>query len=91
MTQNQTTTGVLWQSTVSPIKPEEQMKASGVAPAKYGYSCKYQVAGLVTWGNDSYGAALRKGKITKVASVDRMTEGSQVLGTGRVCTVVTGQ
>ena len=91
MTQNQTTTGVLWHSTVSPIKPEEQMTASDVAPAKYGYFCKYQVAGLVTWDNDSCGAALRKGKTTKVASVDRMTERSQLLGTGRVYRVFTGQ
>ena len=67
------------------------MKASGVALAKYGYFCNNQVAGLITWGNDSYGAALRKDKITKVASVDRMTDGSQVLCTARVCTVVTGQ
>lgn len=67
------------------------MKASGVAPAKYGYSCRYLVIGLVTWGNDACGAALWKGKTTKVALVHRMIEGTQLLGIGRVCAVVTGQ
>ena len=90
LSQDQTSVGVVWQNTVSPIKPEEQMKASGVVAEKVGYSCKYQIAGLVT-SNDSYGAALRAGDISKVASVDRWTVGSQVLGSGKVCTIITGK
>ena len=91
LSQDQTSVGVVWQNTVSPIKPEEQMKASGVVAEKVGWSCKYQIAGLVTWGDDSYGAALRAGDISKVASVDRWTVGSQVLGSGKVCTIITGK
>jgi hypothetical protein len=46
--------------------------------------------GLVAWGDNSFGSAVREGDITTVSSVDTSTTGVPILGTGSVCTVVEG-
>jgi hypothetical protein len=82
--------GCLYAGVTLPIAPEEQMKASGVVPTKQGTACSWLILGVVYLGDSSYGKALREGRISKVASVDKRLEGSPYFATGRKCTVVTG-
>jgi hypothetical protein len=82
--------GCLYTGVTVPLTPEEQMKASGVVATKQGTACSWSILGLVYIGDSSYGKALREGRISKVASVDKRTEGAPLFLTGRQCTVVTG-
>ena len=57
-------------------------------PYKGGRACSYTILGVVAWGDNSFGRAVREGDITTVASVDTSQTGVPILGTGSVCTVV---
>lgn len=83
--------GVLYTATTSPVKPEEQMKhRQSIRPTKGGRACSYTVLGLVAWGDNSLGKAVRAGDITTVSSVDTSQTGVPIFASGKVCTVVEG-
>ena len=83
--------GAVFNNTTSPVRPEDQMQhRQAVTPTRGGRACSYQVLGVVAWGDNSFGRAIREGDITTVSSVDTSHTGVPILGTGIVCTVVEG-
>ena len=85
------TYGVVFNNTISPVRPEEQMQhRQAITPTRGGRACSYTILGVVAWGDNSFGRAVREGDITTVASVDTSQTGVPILGTGSVCTVVEG-
>lgn len=86
-----TTFGVLYTDTTSPVNPDEQMKhRKTVIPTKGGRACSYSILGLISFGDNSFGKAIRAGNINTVSSVDTSQVGVPFLGTGSVCTIVEG-
>lgn len=86
-----TSFGALFNKTTSPVRPEEQMQhRQAVTPTRGARACSYTVLGLVAWGDNSFGRAVREGDITTVSSVDTSHTGVPILRTGSVCTVVEG-
>jgi sulfite exporter TauE/SafE len=85
------TIGIAFQNTTAPVRPEEQMQhRQAITPTKGGRACSYMLFGLIAWGDNSFGRAVREGDITTVSSVDTSLTGVPILGTGSVCTVVEG-
>ena len=85
------TFGAVFNNTTSPVRPEEQMQhRQAVTPTRGGRACSYTVLGVIAWGDNSFGRAVREGDITTVSSVDTSHTGVPILGTGSVCTVVEG-
>jgi hypothetical protein len=85
------TVGLVFQNTTGPVRPEDQMRErQSITPTRGGRACSYMLLGLVAWGDNSFGTAVREGDITTVSSVDTSTTGVPILGTGSVCTVVEG-
>ena len=85
------TYGVVFNNTTSPVRPEEQMQhRQAVTPTRGGRACSYSVLGVIAWGDNSFGRAVREGDITTVSSVDTSHMGVPILGTGSVCTIVEG-
>ena len=85
------TFGAVFNNTTSPVRPEEQMQhRQAVTPTRGGRACSYTVLGVIAWGDNSFGRAVREGDITTVSSVDTSQIGVPILGTGSVCTVVEG-
>lgn len=86
-----TTLGVVFQNTTAPVRPEDQMRErQSITPSRGGRACSYMLLGLIAWGDNSFGRAVREGDITTVSSVDTSTTGVPILGTGSICTVVEG-
>lgn len=85
------TFGWAFQNTTAPVRPEDQMRErQSITPTRGGRACSYMVLGLVAWGDNSFGRAVREGDITTVSSVDTSLTGVPMLGTGSICTVVEG-
>ena len=85
------TYGAVFTNTTSPVRPEDQMQhRQPITPTRGGRACSYTVLGLVAWGDNSFGRAVREGDITTVSSVDTSQTGVPFLYTGSVCTVVEG-
>ena len=85
------TFGAVFSNTTSPVRPEEQMQhRQAVTPTRGGRACSYSVLGVIAWGDNSFGRAVREGDITTVSSVDTSHMGVPILGTGSVCTIVEG-
>lgn len=83
--------GVVFDDTTVPIRPEEQMKhRKTIRPTKGGRACSYSILGIVSWGDSSFGKAVRAGDISTVSSVDTSHTGVPILQSGKVCTVVEG-
>ena len=83
--------GVVFNNTISPVRPEDQMQhRQAVTPTRGGRACSYTILGVVAWGDNSFGRAVREGDITTVSSVDTSQTGVPILGTGMVCAVVEG-
>jgi len=86
-----TSYGVLYTDIKSPVNPDEQMKhRKSVRPTKGGRACSYTILGLVAFGDNSFGKAVRVGDITTVSSVDTSLTGVPLFASGKVCTVVEG-
>ena len=66
----------------------EPVTVSGNSGTKTGTACADNYFGLVTMGDMSVQTAKKNGKITTVATVDKVIEGNIVIA--KVCTVVTG-
>ena len=81
---------MLWTDVVAPVNPAYQMESrENVNPTRVGYACSHNVLGLVAWGDNSLGEAIRLADIEKVSSVDVQEKGVPLLG-GSICTVVSG-
>jgi len=83
--------GAVFNNTTSPVRPEDQMRhRQAVTPTRGGRACSFTLLGVIAWGDNSFGRAVREGDITTVSSVDTSHTGVPILGTGSVCTVVEG-
>ncbi len=68
---------------------EGVMVTANQAGRKRGEACTQNILGLVTSGDATLSAAMKRGSITVISSVDRYY--NSVLGVwGKMCTIVTG-
>ena len=68
----------------------EERRLQAARPTKGGRACSYTILGLVAFGDNSFGKAVRAGDITTVSSVDTSLTGVPLFASGKVCTVVEG-
>ncbi|WP_428897665.1 TRL-like protein family protein [Parelusimicrobium proximum] len=66
----------------------DPMMVTEAVGTKTGKACADNYLGIVSIGDMSIAAAKKDGKITKVASVDKVIEGNILIA--KACTVVTG-
>jgi len=67
----------------------EPMLVTQNAGSKTGKACSKNLLGLIVEGDSSVKAAMKDGRISKVASVDRQVK--RMLVMSETCTIVTGQ